>query len=70
MSKKPLKHFTLRENVIQNKDFLRKVNRAKTVHALRKLVSQASPEEIRILQNMIIAHFDPQQAVGLDLLSI
>ena len=66
MSKRPLKHFKLRENAIQHKDFLRKINRAKSIPDIRKLIAQASPEQVRVLENIIIAHFDPQQEIPIN----
>ena len=66
MSKRPLKHFKLRENAIEHKDFLRKINRAQSIPNLKKLIAQASPEQVRVLQNVIIAHFDPQQEIPIN----
>ena len=66
MSKRPLKHFKLRESALEHKDFLRKINRAKNVADTKKLILKASPEQIRILENIIIAHFDPCQEIPIN----
>ena len=66
MSKRPLKHMNLRQKIVSEKDFLRKVNRSRTARATKRVIAEASPEQVRLLQNVVIAHFDPKQSVPID----
>ena len=53
----------LRQQIINHKDFLRKCSKATNDRALRRLIITASPHEIRVLQNIIIAHVDKVQSI-------
>ena len=56
----------LQAAIVQHKDFIRKVNRCKSVRHMRKVVEAASNDEIRLLQNVIISHFCNDQEVPIN----
>ena len=53
----------LRQQIIKHKDFLRKCSKTSHIGALRSLIAAATPEEIRVVQNIIIAHVDKIQSI-------
>ena len=63
MSAKPMRHMQLRQQIIKHKDFLRKCSKTTQISTLRSLIAAASPEEVRVLQNIIVAHVDKMQSI-------
>ena len=61
MSKRPLKHLALREQLLAQKSFIKKINRTKTPYRIKALINSASPEQVRMIQCLILAHFDQCQ---------
>ena len=56
----------LRQKLIAEKDWLQKVNRTRAQKQLRQLIQEATPHQLRVIQNLIIAHFDPKQNIPID----
>ena len=63
---RPLKHMKLRQKLIVEKDWLQKIHRTRPEKQLRKLIQEATPHQLRVIQNLIIAHFDPKQNIPID----
>ena len=55
---------SLRQKIVEEKDFIRKINRSKNSPAIKRIILGATPQQVRLLQNVIIAHFDPKQQVS------
>ena len=47
---------TLSAKIAEEKDFLRKINRARNQKTTKKLLLNATPEQLRLLQNILIMH--------------
>ena len=58
MSSRPVKHIALRSKLSTHKDFILRINKSKSTSKLRSLIKEASDNEIRTLQNLVIAFFD------------
>ena len=58
MSSRPVKHIALRNKLFSHKDFILRINKSKSKSKLRSLIKEASDNEIRTLQNLVIAFFD------------
>ena len=61
MSSRPLKHIKLRQKLLEEKPFLKKIGKSPNSAQLRKLLHDATPQQIRVLENLIIAHFSSPQ---------
>lgn len=51
-----MKHMALREAIISEKDWLRRINRTRNINHLRALIAGATPKQIRCLQCIVLAH--------------
>ena len=60
MSSRPLKFLQLRQKCIDEIHFLNSISKARTNKQLKKLLQKASDQQTRILQNILISHFDKQ----------
>ena len=56
----------LREAMIAEKQFLRRISKSKDNRQVRQLLLQASPKQIRILQCLVITHMDDPIAIPID----
>ena len=57
MSSKPLKNIQLRKKLSQEKPFLLQIRKAKTNQQLRFLITNATNQQIRLLQSLVISYF-------------
>ena len=55
-----MKRMALRQAIISEKDWLRKINRTKNIAHLRNLIAEATDKQIRTLQCIVLAHMDDQ----------
>ena len=57
MSSKPLKNFQLRRKLVQEKPFLLQIRKAKSNQQLRFLITNATNQQIRLMQSLIMGYF-------------
>ena len=55
--KRAVRFMALRELMLAEKDFIRKVAKSQPGLQLRKLIQQATPNQIRTMQQIIIGHY-------------
>ena len=63
MPRRVLKYMRLRDQLLKHKSFLQKLDKVKSKDKIKSIISEATPQEILVLCNLIVAHFDEPQEI-------
>ena len=58
-----MRFMVLRQQLLLHKNFIKKLNRAKSPYFVKQLITRCSAEEVRVIQNLIVAHLDKSQKI-------
>ena len=61
-----MRDMALREAMLTEKQFLRRISKAKDNRQVRPLILEATPKQIRILQCLVISHMDDEYAIPIN----